>query len=97
MTEKNDLFSGLVSKSLVQLVKKESNVSAKEIIEDIEDSNNEADIDKDKLPATAEAVLYKNKKYKGHLKKYVKKAKKYSGGLKKFQELKKENKKSNEK
>ncbi len=89
MCKKNDLFSDLVSKSLVQLVKKESNVSAKEIIEDIEDADNEADVDKDKLPATAQGYLNKNKKYKGHLKKFMKKVKKYEGGLKEFQALKK--------
>ena len=92
MSKKSNLFSHLVSRSIVQLVKKESNVSAKEIIEDIEDSDNEADVDKDKLPATDTAQLYK-----GHLKRYMKKAKKYKGGLKKFQELKKKSKKSKEK
>ncbi len=89
MSKKNELFSNLISKSLVQLVKKESNVTAKEIIADIEDPDDEADVDKDKLPATAQAQLYKNKKYKGHLKKFMKKVKKYENGLKRFQELKK--------
>lgn len=93
MDEKNELFSELVSKSLMRLVKKESNVSAKEIIEDIEDADDDRDIDEDKLPATATAYLIKNKKYKGDLKKFVKKNKKYKNGLKEFQELKKKGKK----
>jgi len=97
MSKKNDTFSYLVSKTIVQLVKKESNVTAKEIIEDIEDDDNEVDIDKDKLPATAQAYLHKNKKYKGHLKKFKKTAKTYSGGLKELQELKQQDKKSKEK
>ena len=84
MSKKSDMFSELVSRSITHLVKKELNVSVKEIIEDIEDPDNERDVDKDKLPATATAYLTKNKKYKGHFKKFVKKAKKYKGGLKKY-------------
>ena len=87
---KKDLLTNLVTKSIVQLVKKEDyrpNVDAKEIIADIEDSNNESDIDRDRLPATGTAYLIKNKKYKGGLKKY----------LTKKQSLKKDKKKSKEK
>ena len=91
MSKKSDLFLNLVSRSIMQLVKKESTVSAKEIIEDIEDADDKVDIDKDKLPATATAQLYK-----GHLKKFMKKSKKYKGGLKKFQDVKEQNKKSKE-